>query len=118
MAGQCVSSLNQLTDWPIIDSQRQITFEAYVKTDINIYQVTLLIIFHQEDCDRPGQLHTQVSTMQSSPILSDQNWTRVSTTGIIPDEASSVDIIIWALGTNDTARVYIDDVRSYPSTND
>ena len=116
VAGQCVSVQNHLTNWPTIEDQKRITFDTYLKTDINIYQVTLLIIFHQEECDRPGQLHTQVGTMQSGPILGDQNWTHISTAGIIPDDALSVDILIWALGKNNTARVYFDDVKSYPST--
>jgi len=116
VAGQCVPVQNLLADWPTTRDQKQITFEAYLKTDSNIYQVTLLIIFHQEDCDRPGQFHTQVGTMQSDPIPGNQDWTQISTSGIIPDDALSVDIIIWALGKNDTARAYFDDVRSYPNT--
>jgi len=115
VAGQCVSVQKLQTEWPTNEDQNQITFETYLKTDSNVYQVTLLIIFHQDECDRPGQLHTQVGTMQSDSILGDQDWTSVLTSGIIPEEALSVDIIIWALGKNDTARVYFDDVRSYPS---
>lgn len=116
VAGQCISIQERLIDWPTIEDQKQIAFDAFLKTDINIDQVSLLLIFHQEDCRRQGQLRVQVGTMQSIPLPGEQDWTHLSTSGIIPSDALSVDVIIWALGKNDTARVYFDDVRSYPSS--
>ena len=113
VAAQCISLQERLPDWPTTDGQKRVTFDAFLKTDPNIDRATLLIIFHEGDCGRPDQFHTQVGTMQSSPVSGEQDWTHVSISGIIPGDASSVDVIIWASGRTESAQAYFDDVRSY-----
>lgn len=115
VAGQCVAIQERLADWPMTDGQRRITFEASLMTDNDIYQVSVVILFHQGDCSQPDQFHAQVGAMESAPVPGGQDWTQVMASGTIPGNAISVDILIWAMGRSETAGVYFDDVRSYPS---
>ena len=118
VAGQCVPIKDILTDWPNNTGQKQIAFDIFLKTDINVNSVTLIVIFHQADCSQPGQLHVQAGTIQSEPFPGGPSWTHLSTTGPIPADAVSADILVWAVGKYDTAQVYFDDTRSYPLAQD
>lgn len=115
VTGQCAELDERLPEWPATDGEKQITFEAYLKSDENIDEVSLLIIFHQGQCNQDEQFHVQVGTLHSASLSGGEDWTLLSTSGVILEDAIAVDVIIWALGLNDSARVYVDDVRTYPS---
>ena len=113
VAGQCVDLQEKLAEWPVTNGGKEITFDAYLKSDENIDEVNLLIIFHQGECGQEAQFHVQVGTLSATPLPGAQDWTLLSTSGSIPDDAISVDVIIWANGLNDAGRAYVDDVRTY-----
>jgi hypothetical protein len=113
VAGQCIDLKEKIADWPKTDAGKEITFAAYLSTDENIDEASLLIIFHQGDCRFENQLHIQVGTLNSKTLLGAQDWTLLSTTGILPEDAISVDVIIRGTGLTNDGRIYFDDVRTY-----
>ena len=114
VAGQCVELEERLLEWPTTDGENQITFDVYLKADENIDEVSLLVLFHQGQCNQEEQFHVQVGTLHSTPLSGGEDWTLLSASGVIPEETRAVDILIWALGLNNAGRVYVDDVRTYP----
>ncbi|MBT3337491.1 MAG: hypothetical protein HN855_05560 [Anaerolineae bacterium] len=113
VAGQCIDLQEKIMEWPNTDIGKEITFATYLKTDENIEEANLLIIFHQGDCKHEDQLHVQVGTLNTTPLIGAQDWTLLSTSGIIPDDTKSVDVIIRGSGVNNEGKIYFDDVRTY-----
>ncbi len=113
VTGQCIDLQEKIAEWPTTDAGKEITFSAYLSTDENVDEASLLIIFHQGDCKHEDQLHVQVGTLNSTSLIGAQDWTLLSTTGIIPEDAMSVDMIIRGTGLTNDGRIYFDDVRTY-----
>jgi hypothetical protein len=112
--GQCINLRSTLGDWPESGDQKQMTLEAYLKTDASIADVSLNGIFLESTrCDK-----AQVGYINPPSVAGNQDWTRVSATAAIPDTANSMHVFVWATGVNDSATVYVDDIRAYSSDPD
>lgn len=113
VAGQCIDLQEKITEWQTTDAGKEITFAAYLKTDENMEEASLVIIFHQGDCKHEDQLHIQVGTLHTTPLSGAQDWTLLSTSGIIPEDAKAVDVLVRGNGLNNEGKIYFDDVRTY-----
>ena len=106
--GQCIDLSDKLDDWPEVDGQKYMTLEAYLKTGVNIASATLNGIFLESTrCSQE-----QVGYIYPPSVSENQDWTRVSDTVAIPDTAKSLHVFVWATGRNDSATMYVDDIRA------
>ncbi|MDY7039851.1 MAG: hypothetical protein SVX38_03205 [Chloroflexota bacterium] len=107
--GQCINLRSELSDLPESGAQKHLTLEAYLKTDASIADVSLNGIFLEStSCSRE-----HVGYINPPAVSEDQDWTKVSATAAIPDAANSLHVFVWATGSNESATVYVDDIRVY-----
>ncbi len=110
--GQCIDLHSKLGNWSEIDDEITLTIEAYIKTDENIDYASLNAIFSKER--RCGSTH--LGSISPPKISGNQDWTKVSETITVQNGATSLHIFIWASGVNDSATVFVDDIRVYQRT--
>ncbi len=111
ISGHCIDLGGELDIRPGASGQMRVTFEAYLKTDENIMAANLGVYFHTAQ----GCKGTYTTDTSPAEIGKGQDWTMVSTAGAIPDTTKSIDIVVHAMGMNNSATVYIDDVQVYVS---
>ena len=112
--GQCIDLRDELGDWYELDGQKHLTLEAHLKTDASIASVTLHGIFLEDARCRI----THVGQLPLQEVSGSQDWTKVSTSAVVPDTAKSLHVFVWATGLNNSAAVYVDDIWAYPSSPD
>jgi hypothetical protein len=108
--GQCVDLDSALESWPAAGGERLLTLAYHVKTDAEVTQVGLTALFFEE----AGCGGTQLDALGPPAIAGNRDWTSTAVTGAIPETAKSVDVFITAVGTTESATVYVDDVQLYP----
>ena len=110
-SGHCIDLGGELEIRPGAGGQKRVTFEVYLKTDESIMATNLGVYFHTAQ----GCKGTFTTDTSPAGIGKGQDWTLVSTAGAIPDTTKSIDIVVHAMGMNNSAAVYIDDVQVYVS---
>ena len=111
-SGYCIDLGSELGIRPGAGSQKDVTFEVYLKTDESIIAANLGVYFHTA----PGCKGTFTTDTSPAGIGKGQGWTLVSTAGAIPDTTKAIDIVIHAMGVSQSAAVYVDDVKVYLSS--
>jgi dienelactone hydrolase len=113
-SGHCIDLSSELGIRPGASGQKDVTFEAYLKSDGSIMAANLGVYFHTA----PGCKGTFTTDTSPAGIGKGQDWTLVSTAGAIPDTTRSIDIVVHAVGVNSSAAVYMDDIQVYFSSAD
>lgn len=113
-SGHCIDLGSELGILPGAGSQKDVTFEAYLKSDESIMAANLGVYFHTAK----GCKGTFTTDTSPAGIGKGQDWTLVSSAGAIPDTTRSIDIVVHAVGVNSSAAVYIDDIQVYLSGGD
>jgi len=111
VSGHCIDLGGELDIRPGASGQKYVIFEAYLKTDGSIMAANLGVYFHTAQ----GCKGTYTTDTSPAEIGKGQDWTLVSTAGAIPDTTKSLDIVVHAMGMNNSATVYMDDVQVYLS---
>ena len=100
-SGHCIDLSGELDSRPGASGQKHVAFEVYLKTDESIMAANLGVYFHTAlRCK--GTYTTDTSP---AGIGKGQDWTLVSTAGAIPDATKSIDIVVHAMGMNNSATV-------------
>ena len=107
--GQCVDASGRIGDWPQVDGRKYITFEAFLKTGAGITGANLVAIFF-ENTKCSGE---QLNPTGTAAVGENLDWTRVSATTAMPDQAHSIHVYVWATGRTSTATVYVDDIQAW-----
>lgn len=113
-SGHCIDLGSEMGILPGAGSQKDVTFEAYLKSDESIMAANLGVYFHTAQ----GCKGTFTTDTSPAGIGKGQDWTLVSSAGAIPDTTRSIDIVVHAVGVNSSAAVYIDDIQVYLSGGD
>lgn len=108
--GQCIDLSAILEDWPVVNDQKVMVLEAFLRSNAEISSITLNGIFSEDTQCGTGQ----VGFFEIPSIGSNQDWTRVTSTTAIPASANSLHVFINASGTSNNGAIYIDDIRAYP----
>jgi pimeloyl-ACP methyl ester carboxylesterase len=111
-SGHCIDLGSELEIRPGAGSQKHVIFEAYLKTDESIMAANLGVYFHTA----LGCKGTYTTDTSPAGVGKSQDWTLVSTAGAIPDTTQSIDIVVHAMGMNNSASVYIDDIQVHASS--
>jgi len=109
--GQCIDLRRFLEIARAEVSEINLVIEVAVKTDPNITEAILNGIFVNDN--RCGTGH--VGNFERVNLESFQDYAIIKSSSPVPDEAKSLHIFITALGADETARLFIDEVRLYSS---
>ena len=107
--GQCLDASSRIGEWPQVNGQKHVTFEAFVKTGADITGASLVAIFF-ENAKCSGE---QLSPAGTTAVGENQDWTRVSVTTAMPERVQSIHVYVWATGRTSTAIVHVDDIQAW-----
>ena len=107
--GQCIDLRRFLEIARAEVSEINLVIELAVKTDPNITEAILNGIFVNDN--RCGTGH--VGNFERVNLESFQDYAIIKSSSPVPDEAKSLHIFITAIGADETARLFIDEVRLY-----